>query len=403
MIFLLAWRNIWRNRIRSLIIIASVTVGLVAGIFIAGLYKGMIRARVRTVIYQEVAHLQVHHPQFKNDYEPVWVVPAPSALTNYLQQRPEVKALALRSVTNGMLATGSGSAGVTINGVESAREDTVSGFQAKITEGDALPAGKENAIVVSRKLAGKMKLKTGSKVVLTFTDKDNSIVTAAFRITGIYATQNSPLDERNVFVHRSTLSSLLNTGSDFHELAVLLHDDDLTEPLKRQLMNRFPRLTIESWSQLSPETAYMVNYVNVYSYIMLAIIMIALGFGIVNTMLMAILERSRETAMLLALGMSKVRLFSMVTLETLLLTLSGVPVSLLVSWQLIGYLEKRGINVSAFAGEAMSSFGLNSIIYPEYPYRELPSIGAIVLLTALLSSMFPSLKSMQLSPARSLK
>ncbi|MDH4089198.1 MAG: ABC transporter permease [Cyclobacteriaceae bacterium] len=400
---ILAWRNVWRNKTRSFIILASVALGLFAGIFVLGLYEGMIRARVRTVIDTEVAHIQIHHPNFKDDYDPAFTIAGQAQVSGALRTVKDIKAVAYRSMTQGMLATATGSAGVQINGIIPDEENAVSSMKKKIIEGDELDLKKKNGILIGKKLADKMKLSIGNKLVLTFTDRENNITAGAFKVAGIYQTSNSPLDERNVFVNRATLNSYLLIGEACHEIAILLVNDTAVEGVKQSLQQRFPAYSIQTWRENSPETDLMVSTINQYSSIIIVIIMIALAFGIVNTMLMSVLERTREIGMLTALGMNRVKVFVLVLAETVILTLVGVPLGLLSAWITILYFSTAGIDISSFAGAAMSGFGFGSIIYPEFPIASLQTVMIIVVSTALISSLFPSMKAIKLQPADALR
>ncbi|MCA6404633.1 MAG: ABC transporter permease [Cytophagales bacterium] len=399
----LAWRNVWRNKMRSLLIMASMAIGLFAGIFVLALYEGMLRARVRTVIDTEVAHLQIHHPKFKDDYDPAMILPDQEQVMRSLDQLKSINHIAYRSIAQGMLATATGSAGVQINGILTEQENLVSQLDKKIRDGKGLMVNKKNAIVVGRKLADKMKLKVGSKLVLTFTDKESNITSGAFRVVGIYKTNNTPLDERNVFVNKAVLNSYLNLGEASHEVAIILHNDEDVQTVKQRLQQQLPTYAVESWKENSPETDLMVSTINQYSSIIIIIIMLALAFGIINTMLMSVLERSREIGMLPALGMNRLRVFVLILSETVLLTVVGVPLGLLSSWLVVNYLSAAGIDISSFSGAAMSGFGFSSIIYPRFPITQLPEVMLIVIGTALIASLFPSLKAIKLQPADALR
>jgi ABC-type lipoprotein release transport system permease subunit len=399
----LAWRNIWRNKIRSLLIMASVALGLFAGIFVLALYEGMLRARVRTVIDREVAHLQIHHKQFKEDYDPAFLLPDRDSVMKKVSAMPMVRHIAWRSVTQGMLATATGSAGVQILGVVPADENKVSQLDGKIVEGATLDTGKRGSILVGRKLADKMKLRLGSKVVLTFTDRHQTITAGAFRVTGIYKTDNTPLDEWQVYVNHAVLNEYLDTGRGGHELAIILGSDKDVDRAKDELQKTFPEQSVMTWKETSPETDYMVTSVDQFSYIIIVIIMIALAFGIINTMLMAVLERTREIGMLTALGMNRPKVFRLILTETVLLTVVGVPVGFLITLVTVSYLSTAGIDISSFSGEAMSGFGFSSMIYPEFPWRSIPVVMAIVAGTALVSALFPSLRAIKLQPADALR
>jgi putative ABC transport system permease protein len=398
----LAWRNVWRNKSRSIIIMISVAIGLFAGIFVLSIYAGMLRARVRTVIDTEVSHLQIHHPKFKDDYDVSFSMDGDSLMTT-LKKVDFIEHVAARSIAQGMCATTTGSSGVQINGVIAEDENVVSQLDKKINEGGALNSNKKNGILIGRKLADKMKLKIGGKLVLTFTDKESNITAGAFRVVGIYQTNNTPLDELNVYINKSTLDSYLNIGEACHEIAILLKNDEVLDMAKQQLLQAMPTLSVKTWRENSPETDLMVSTTNQYSYIIIIIIMMALAFGIINTMLMSVLERTREIGMLAALGMNRAKVFRLILSETILLTLVGVPLGLLASWLAIERLSKIGIDISSFSGAAMSGFGFSSVIYPEFPSAQIFSVMVIVVSTALLASIFPSFKAIKLQPADALR
>jgi ABC-type lipoprotein release transport system permease subunit len=399
----MAWRNIWRNPVRSLVIITSVILGLVAGIFVLGLYDGMLHDRTRTVIDTEVAHLQIHHPKFKEDYEANFTIPNIDKLLNEIKSIKEVAYVTSRSIALGMLATGSGSSGIQIIGVEPQREDQVSRLNSKLVQGDGFSPHKKNQVLIGRKLADKMKLKLGNKIVITFTDRNNEIVSGAFRIAGIYQTINARLEERDVYVNQNDMNRLLGLENECHEIAILLKQDELLEPGHTSVQGLAPNTLVETWKDISAETRLMIETTDQYSIIFICIIMLALMFGIINTMLMAILERTREIGMLVALGMNKFRLFALVLWETIILTLAGVPVGYLLSWLIVGYFHQQGIDISSFSGAAMSGFGFSSIIHPDFPWTKLATVFYIVAGTALVASLFPSYKALRLEPVEAMR
>ncbi len=403
MIFTMAWRNIWRNKMRSIVIMLSLALGLFAGIAMLSLYKGMMKNRVRTVIDAEVGHLQLHDSSFKKDYESRYVIANGVNILRMLHAIHQVKLVSPRSISNGMLATPTGSSGVQINGVIPEPEYEVSQLKKKIIEGKPFDTAKKNQVMIGKKLAVKMKVKPGSKLVLTFTDSAGNIVSGAFRVAAVYQSDNTPLDERNVYVTMKDMNELLTTGNAFHEITVLLKKDEDVNNVQKILQQKFPSLQVESWKEISPETDFMVKTVDQYSYIIMVIIMLALAFGIINTMLMAILERTREIGMMVALGTNKLKIFSLVLLETFFLTLAGTPVGILAGWITINYFGRHGLNLSGMGREMMSSFGFGTLIYPEFPADKIVGVMLIVAGTAFISCLFPAIKALKLQPVEALK
>lgn len=402
-ILTIAWRNIWRNALRSSIIMLSVSIGLLAGIFIMGLYKGMIHSRVRTVIDTEVSHIQIHNPEFKKEIDPIFTIDNPSALVNKLIKYKEIETVGTRSITQGMLSTTTGSAGVQINGINPDLENKLTLLSKKIIEGREFNFNKKHELIIGKKLATKLKLKVGKKLVLTFTDTASNMIASAFRISGIYQSDNARLDERNVYILQEELNELLGTKNAAHEIVLRLNSDESTESLKKQIQTAFPNQLVESWRDISPETELMVTTVDLYSYIIIMIILLALAFGIVNTMLMAILERVREIGMMTALGLNKLKMFFLILSETILLTLAGAPLGLLSSWMILNYYNKKGLDWAGEEREVLRSFGFSNIIYPEFPIDKLPTIMTIVIGTAILSCIYPALTALKLEPSEALR
>lgn len=403
MILIMAWRNIWRNKVRSIIIISSIAIGLFAGISVLALYKGMMKSRIRNVIDSEVGHLQIHNINFKRDYDPQFILANGAEVLKVVNKIPEVKLAASRSITMGMLATPTGSAGVQINGIIPGLEYQSSQLQNKIIKGNPFDPAKENEIMVGQKLAKKMKLKPRSKLVLTFTDTSGTMVSSAFRVAAIYQSDNAPLDEKNVYVNIDELNVLLGIQNSFHEIVILLKNDTDLAKAKQELQQKFSGYQIESWKEISPETDLLVKTVDQYSYIIMFIIMFALAFGIVNTMLMAILERTREIGMMVALGMNRLKIFLLIFLETIFLTLGGTPLGIFIGWVTTAYFNKHGLNLSGMGREMMSSFGFGTMIYPEFPTDKISGVLLIVIGTALISCLFPAIKALKLQPVEALR
>lgn len=398
MLIKLAWRNIWRNRNRSAVIMLSVAVGLFSGIAVNSLYKGMMNSRVRTVIQTETGHIQLHAKGFNEDMNPALYIKNIDEITEKLQIMPEIASLTERVVTPGMLTTATGSAGINIIGINPNEETGVSGLKNKIIEGQMTWEVQKKGLLVGKKLMRKLKLKIGSKVVLTTVDTSSNLISGAFKIVGCFQSANAILDEITVYVSKNDLRELIGLTDETHEIAVLLKSDEYVDYCVKNISIRYPQLTIDSWETLSPETELMVGTINTYSFIILTIIMITLSFGIMNTMMMSVFERRKETGMMMALGMSKNRLLLLILTETSLLTLGGIPFAIGIAWITIEYYGDKGIDFSGMGEEMMRSFGFEMAIYPIFPSNAIPGIILIIVATALISSVLPIWKSLQMNP-----
>ena len=398
----IASRNIWRSRKRSLIIITAVSIGLWTGIFMMAFYNGMIEQRINSAITSELSHIQLNQPEFRKDYEIKYYLPEGRKILESIAKKQETKAVSGRVIIKGMIAFASGSSGITINGVIPAEEQLLTNLKGKIIKGNYFNPKNENEILISEKLRKKLKLNLNKKTIVTFQDKEGNLASAAFRICAIYKTINGPYDDANVFVKITDVDSLAGIPNALNEIAVLLHSSTSVPEIQRNLSQQFPRTEIKNWMEISPELGLTVSVGDQMVYIFMGIILLALAFGIVNTMMMSVLERTREIGMLLALGMNKFKIFMMIILETFFLILAGCLIGILLAFATIGITNRTGINFSQFS-EVYSGFGYSSIIYPTLTWNQFGNILVLIILTALFSALFPARRALKLKPAESLK
>ncbi len=400
----IAWRNIWRNPVRSLVVIAAIAIGVWAAMFMSGFATGMANGYINNTIAEVVSHLQAHNPQFLKDNEAQYTLTEGLERAEALASMPEVKALSARTIVNGMIASGKGARGIRIRGVDPGAEAAVSPIAGKIVEGDYLGAGQRNPILVSTALAEKLGVKLRSRLVLTFQDENKEIISAAFRVSGIFKSSNKLLDESIVYVNRTDINDLLKPGANHfaHELAILLHDPKQTSAFKTSLQNRFPDWTVRTYGEISPDLQLYESQINSVSLIYLVVIMLALVFGIINTMLMAVLERVRELGMLMAVGMNKLRVFLMIVLETCFLGLIGGPAGLALGAITIAWLKNHGINMSMFS-ESLRMYGMSEIVYFDVQPVIYWQVPLMVALTALVASLYPAWKAIRLRPVEAIR
>lgn len=402
MITKLAWRNIWRNKVRSAIIIMAIAFGLWAAVFIMAYYYGMVEQRISSVINNEISHIQLHHAEFRKDYDIKYAIPQSDEILTDIRKMNGVKAAAGRLIVNGMLANASGSAGVQINGIDPEIEKNITNISRKMLEGEYLPEGRKNQVLIGEKLAKKMNLKLKSKVVVSFQEKGGDLASGAFRVCGIFKTQKTPFDESNVFIRIDEMNALNQSENVATQIAVLLQANDLVTPIKDKLQSKYKALEIKSWMEISPEMELTVSSLDMSLNIFVGIILLALAFGIINTMLMSILERRQELGMMMALGMNRFRVFRLIMLETIFLVLTACPFGILLAFLTVAYFGRKGIDLSSFS-ETLENFGYDAITYPVIRAPQLIRVIIMVIITALISSLFPARRALKLKPAEAIK
>jgi len=403
MLVKLAWRNIWRNKLRSLVVVISIGLGIWALLFLLSFNQGMIQNYIEDGINTQTSHLQVHNPKFKADKELKYFIENPENVSNALASDPAIDKFSSRILSSGMVASSKNGLGVNIMGIDVEAEKKISNLSERLIDGSYLPEGKKNAILIGAKTAEKLGVKIKSKVVLTFQDVNQEITSAAFRVFGIYETNNAKFDETNVFVRKKDLARLTNLPEyTVHEFAVLVNDLSIVEETTQALQEKFPAQLVESYTTLRPDLALFESQSKLSLIIMTTIFMLALIFGIINTMLMAVLERMKELGMLMAIGMNKTKVFFMIVLETIMLAMIGGPIGMILAWLTIVMVGDKGFDLSAW-GDGMKEFGIATIIYPTLSFSSYLVVGFAIMLTAVIASIYPARKAVKLKPVQALR
>ncbi len=394
----MAWDNIWRSKTRSWVVILSIVVGVWAVIFLMALTLGMGDSYVKTAIRNQFSHIQLHHPRFQEDQSAGFYIPYDSMR---LLVNSDINSSTARLILYGMLSTGHGSRGVKIKGILPYKENRLSGIADKIVQGHYLTSEDQSGILISEKLTQKFKVTLKSRVVLTFQDSRGEMKSSVFRIAGIYNTGNAMVDENQVLVNESGIRPLIFADSipvnAFHEIAIEQKHVSMVDSTQRILKQQLPGVLVENYREIAPDLAMMESQIRISGLIFIGIFMLALIFGIINTMLMAVLERYRELGMLQAIGMEKTKVFGMIVLETIFLSIVGVPIGFLLGWISVSMLQVNGLDVSIFS-KGNEQFGIANRIFPILDGGLFIQLAIAVAMTALLASIYPAIKAIKLSP-----
>lgn len=382
--------------------ITSIVLGIWAGLFVIALSSGLNQQRKESVIENSISHVQYHNPNFLDDRNAKWVIENIDEVLASIESDTTVVNFTTRGLVNGMASSARGGNGVVINGVIPDMEANVTTIAEHVVDGTWLPPEGRYPVYIGQALAEKMNVHIRSKIVLTFQDRNSEIVAGAFRVAGIYKTVSKKYDEMNVFVRLNDLETLLHTENGVNEVAVLLENFDVIPPFVERQRTEFPEIDIQPWNEISPELGYADEMMEIFLYLFLGILLAALSFGIVNTMLMAVLERKRELGMLMSVGMNKARIFAMITFETIAIALAGGPLGIVLAWATIVYFQSVGLDLS-FYSQGLEEFGIDPIVYPYLDLQYYWSLAVMVIVMAILASIYPARKALKMNPAEAVR
>jgi putative ABC transport system permease protein len=403
MIFSISWRNIWRSKTRSLVIISAISLGIFAGVFTVAFMHGWVNQRIDAVISTEISHIQIHHPSYLQSNETADFMEDADSIQASLVDVDEVKASSIRVLVNCMIASAEAGTGIQLTGINPEKEKQVTNLHEKIIEGEYFEGTSDRQIVISQKLAEKLKVSIRSRVVVTLAGLDGTITGGSFRVAGIYRTSNTVFDETRAFVNDDKLRELLQLApSTGHQVAILLHENQQEEMVARELSSIWPNMEILTWTKLMPDMQMINEYMSLMMYIVVGIILLALGFGIVNTMLMVILERVKELGMLMAVGMNRRRIFMMIVLESVFLSLTGGVIGITLALILTAITGHTGINLGLWA-DGLNSMGYDSMVYPWIGIDSVLGVTGLVIVTGIISALYPAQKAIKLNPAEAVR
>ena len=382
--------------------ILSVVFGILGGIIMIAMSYGLNEERMNNAVETYLSHIQIHNNLFREDYNIKHTINNLDNLEKSLNEDKRVVSYTKRIILNGMLSNSNGSYGIQIKGVNPETEKKVTNTHEKLIEGEYFNSKRDNTILVGKKLADKLNLNLKSKVVITFQDEFNELTSLLYRVEGIFKSGNSRYDESNVFVKNISITKNLPSFSGIHEIPILLTDIELRNSVKKDLILLSPNNIVEAWDDISKDLAYANEMLAAVLYIFMMIILIGLSFGIVNTMLMAILERKKEIGMLMSIGMNRYKIFLMICFETTFLSMIALPFGLISSYLIVEYYSVVGLDLSIVEA-GLENFGVGTRLYLKVPQEQYIVVAIMVFMISIISSIFPSLRALKINPVDATK
>ncbi len=415
-----AWRNIWRNPVRSILTISALASGLVMVILYASLLEGMTRQMVRFATEISTSHIQVHRQAYIDDQDIYATMPW-SYLEKIEQDFPGIK-ITPRLYAAGLASSKNTSTGVLIKAVNPKRETAVTKMLEHVRHGKldlGIADTTENGfprynLVIGAQLAKNMNVEPGDELVLVTQAADGSIGNALYRVAAVLKPLEPNFDRMGVLMSIEAYQQLMYLENGFHELAIKVDDMTQLESIQAAIVEKLNKLNsiqaldklggkpvVRNWRQLNPAVADLLELSKAFVFIIGFIIISLASLGMLNTMLMAVYERTHEFGILLAIGMKRRWLLLMVLFESFFLSLVSAIVGSVIGLIINNYFEEHGIDFSQSMPDGYDWAGM--IFEPVMKgYLEPVDLGyacLMMMVVTMLASLIPSWQTIRLKPA----
>jgi len=399
----LAWRNVWRNRRRSLINVAAMGFGLAAIMFGQSLLISLQGQLIEKATGSITGHVRVQRSDVDESKFPDKFMADTGPAGKVLEGDPRVKVWGRRIHMTGLVSAPSASLGALICAVEPEKEKFITDMSSYIKEGTYLdPNGK--GIVMGRKIAGRLDVRLGEKVVIMAQAADGSMGAEAFRVVGLHETGSESFDGQIVWVPLKAMQEMLGRPGQANQLAARVSDIEQAEQVAADIDARLPAGNIRaiSWKKIDREIIGIQAFQNGILTVVLVIVFLIVALGILNTQLMSLFERVREFGVLMAIGARPKWIVRLILAESLVLGAVGALLGLVLGALLIGYFGRHGLHLPV--GEAFSYFlPFPSVIFMIPAWRLHAFACVSVFIITLLASLPPALRAGRLKPAEALR
>jgi ABC-type lipoprotein release transport system permease subunit len=397
----LAWRNLWRNHRRTFIMLAAIVLGSWAMIFMTALMRGMVTEVLKDGISALPGHVQVHHPEYRDDPSVANLLPIADSELAAKFAAADLQGWASRVRVPAVITSEYDSRGVTLLGIDPARERGLTFVDYDQVDGRFLESVDDPGIVIGRKLARTLETEVGKRIVIMSQDPDNEIADRGFRVVGLFTANVAAFEEAFVFAGKSTTQKMLRIGDRTSELFAVGDDYRNVDAVYNAVTELVDSgVEVKRWFELDAYLGTMLKVMDGFLLIWVIVIFLALSFGLVNTLVMAVFERVREIGLMLALGMKPRNILGQIIIESLLLLTIGLVIGTALAWLAVQPI-KDGIDVS-IVGEGMDMWGMSSVLYPELLLRDVILANVVVLVLGFFASLSPAWRAAHYEPVEAI-
>jgi ABC-type lipoprotein release transport system permease subunit len=400
----LAWRNMWRNWRRTSIALVAMVLGVVLLLFMDGAIKGSDQAIFGNAVKLYGGNVVIHAPGYRAKIARLPLLPLADtpALLETVRSQPQVVAAAQRINTGGIISSRDGTYSVEVIGIEPAVEAPVSLHASHVGQGRFLQADDGDAIFIGKGLADRLKVGAGDRVNLLGRSKNETMRGRTMTVVGVYDLGMAEAERGIVFINLPEAQSLYNLRDQATELSISLPKVGQEAAMVAALQAALPNYEVDSWQSIKPEMHQALQTKMSFTTFFGFVVVFIACIGILNLMLMAVFERTREMGVLAALGMKARQIMALFLLEGSLIGLVGAVIGCAIAVVLTMIIGRVGIDVSYTSGMGEATALLGGRIYPTINATDIISRAVTVVIIAALASLYPAWQASRKEPAQAL-
>jgi len=383
-----------------------ISVGFALALIFLGVADGVHNQMIRNAVRLGSGNLTVEHKGYPDEPSNDKLVSEASALRDRIRRVPGIRNVSERIIVMGLIYTADNSAGAALFGVDPASDMTRKTLEPEIIEGGYLKDNEKRGVLIGADLARKLRTSIGGKAVVTAQDASGQISSQLVRVRGIFRTGIDEMDGYFAQVSLPLARELLGVSDGATQLAVFLENEKHQARIKEQIepLISGPEATVFDWEDIMPDLVLFVQMDNAGTYIFMGIIMVVVALGILNTILMSVLERTREFGLMVALGMEPRRLLGLVVLETAFLSVVSLGVGAILGLAAHLYLAEYGFDMGFITQEQLTMAGavFDSVIYSELAPARVLVLVEVVFCVTFLAGIYPAIRAARVDPVRAI-
>jgi len=403
----LAWKNIWRNRRRTIITLTAIafSIMLVQALhnLSAGVYAGMIDSGVRA----GSGHVAVYHKNYLESRDESLYFMDNNLITE-IEAIDGVKQVLPRLYIPGLAQSSRESRGVVLIGVDPQRERQINPFLKALPEEAIIRSAASRDAIVGSRLLDELQIKPGQKFVITAQHQDGTLHSELLYVRGVVSSGMKNIDSSLIMIGRERAGLLTGSPSSVHELAVILSDPDYEKPVHKSItaiLGTSPDIEVVNWERAMPNLANAIKLDYASQKFIFLIILLIVTIGVINTLLMSVMERMREFGVILALGSKPRTLRGMIMLEALTIGLFAAAIGSLLGSLATWYLVSVGIDLATFVPETLEFGGVvfDPIMRASWNPGWMLQIAFYVVGLTLLAALYPAIKAGRITPVEGMR